>query len=277
MGYALRSMPRILAAIVLYRRPAQASEAFRSLTALAPPNIQLALFDNSPNPQPPPPGFQIHHDPANPGLARPYNLALASAVRQSIPWLLLLDQDTTVTPAFLAELASALAAPEPSPAAIVPRLADLGVVCSPAHPPTFGPARPVSPTLTGISPHPLFPFNSGAVLRVSALQAIGGFSPRFPLDYLDHATFAALQRRGGRIHVLAAILPHHLSSNDDSTADPIRQQAVLDAERRFYRLHGTFTTRLLRRLRLLRAVVGRILRRRPWPHTRRILRAALQP
>ena len=104
----------ILAVIVLYRVAADASQAFCSLRSLmaADPQvaaaIDLMLFDNSPQPQPRPAGYAgsyIPH-PANPGLAACYNLALQSAQRQAIPWLLLLDQDTTLTRDYLAEVSA---------------------------------------------------------------------------------------------------------------------------------------------------------------------------
>lgn len=77
-------------------------------------------------------------------------------------------------------------------------------------------------------------FNSGAVVRVSAIREMGGFATEFPLDYLDQATFAELQERGGRVF-------------------------------------------LLRRLRLLRAVLGRLLRAKRGAQTWRMLRSAVRP
>src|SRR6202041_405724 len=103
-----------LAVIVLYRVAAEASQAFCSLRSLmgadpqAAAAIDLMLFDNSPQSQPRPAGYTGSHipNPANPGLAVCYNLALQSAQRQAIPWLLLLDQDTTLTRDYLAEVST---------------------------------------------------------------------------------------------------------------------------------------------------------------------------
>jgi GT2 family glycosyltransferase len=289
----------ILAAVVLYRISAEASPAFSSLRSLIAAHpaqgaaIQPMLFDNSPQPQPVPAGFDGAYiaNPANPGLAACYNLALQAARRQAIPWLMLLDHDTTLTPAYLAEVVAEvdrLANQQPDPdqiVALIPRLLDHGVPCSPIHPPAFGPATPIAPAVTGVCPHRLHAFNSGAVLRVSALEAIGGFSPDFPLDYLDHSTFAALQDRGGRLHILRATLQHDLSSNhEDRTpqnrTDPAlirRQASVLDAEYRFYRRFGSPADRLKRRLRLLRACAGRILRGKEHGQTWRMFKSALRP
>jgi GT2 family glycosyltransferase len=278
-----------LAAIVLYRVAADASQAFCSLRSLmaadpqAAAAIDLMLFDNSPQPQPRPAGYTGPYipNPANPGLAACYNLALQSAQRQAIPWLLLLDQDTTLSRDYLAEVSAQIEslAHQQEVVALVPRLTDRGVVCSPIHPPTFGPARPIGNGASGVSPDRLHVFNSGAVLRVCAVAAIGGFPEDFPLDYLDHATFAALQDRGGRLYILNATLQHELSSNQEGRTDLAftqRQASILDAEYRFYHRFGSTGDELRRRLRLLRACAGRILRRKEGNQTWRMLKSALR-
>ncbi|SNT27888.1 Glycosyltransferase, GT2 family [Granulicella rosea] len=281
--------PRVLAVIVLYRMQAEASPAYRSLrealNALAPElRFAVALYDNSPVEHAPPEDFPCvyRHDPTNPGLAKPYNRALQLAKDKGAHWLLLLDQDTVVTPDYLEELTAAIeaVAGNAEVAAICPRLVDAGLVCSPIHPPTWGPPGAFPLEVTGIAPAAVQPFNSGALLRVDAVEAIGGFDTRFPLDYLDHATFAALQQRGGRIYLLRSALEHHLSSNEGGRTDPAfvaRNLSMLDAEYRFYRIHGSATDRFLRRLRLLRAAAGRIVRRKEPGQTVRLLRAALRP
>ena len=50
--------------------------------------------------------FPIHyvHDPSNGGLASAYNYALARAESEEREWLLLLDQDTSLTAEFISEL-----------------------------------------------------------------------------------------------------------------------------------------------------------------------------
>src|ERR1700733_8624548 len=105
----------ILAAVVLYRVPADASQAFCSLRSLmasdpqAAAAIHVMICDNTPHEQLPPEGFSGPYlwDRTNPGVANAYNLALAVAVERGIPWLLLLDQDTTLTRGYLAEMLTA--------------------------------------------------------------------------------------------------------------------------------------------------------------------------
>ena len=53
-----------------------------------------------------PASFPIHyvHDPSNGGLAPAYNFALEHAESEGREWLLLFDQDTSLTVDFLVEL-----------------------------------------------------------------------------------------------------------------------------------------------------------------------------
>jgi len=280
----------ILAILVLYRMSADRSPAFLSLGDLlarkreASEAVELMLFDNSPQKQSPPSGFSGLYvsDTSNPGLAAAYNRALAVAAEAGIPWLLLLDQDTGLNEAYIDEVLALVRESGPSGrvVAFVPKLADRSIVCSPIVPPGLGPARAVSLERSGVAEERLHVFNSGAVVSVAALQGIGGFPADFPVDYLDHATFTQLQTAGGKLHVMHATIAHELSSNEEAapgSAGAARQAQVLDAERRFYAQYGTAGDRLSRRLRLLRAVAGRLLRRKERGQTWRMLRAALRP
>jgi GT2 family glycosyltransferase len=285
------SQARIFAVMVLYKRSLEESETFSTLRSLLQKRTDLAgaisllLYDNSPVAQEVPVlpiPTQYISNPANPGLAAAYSAGLQLAGQETADWLLLLDQDTTLTPEYLEEISSGAVhlLSDRKIVAIVPKLSDKGVLCSPLYPPTYGPARMIDRTTAGDSSQRLHAFNSGAVLRVSALKAIGGFPEDFPLDYLDHATFAALQDRGGRLHILNAILEHELSSNVERNRDPNfvqRQTGILDAEYRFYKQYGSAGDRLRRRLRLIRASLGRVLRRRDRNQTWRMLKSAFRP
>ena len=280
----------MLAIIVLYKVPAEQSQSFASLQAYLKAGsagarrFELMLCDNSPYAQPRPAGFHGEYvsDTANSGLATAYNCALRAASERGIPWLLLLDQDTTLTAEFLDEaLATAEEmAARPEVVALVPKLTDKGVIVSPHYPPLLEAARPIAAEMSGFAPARVYVFNSGAVVRVSAIQAIGGFPVEYPLDFLDHATFAALRRSGGQLFILRSTLKHELSDVNQALPDPAlvpRQEGVLDAEYRFYRKYGSPSERLIRRLRLLRSALGRAAKGKDWGQTRRILRAALRP
>jgi GT2 family glycosyltransferase len=104
----------ILAVVVVYNCEFSQSHSVSSLFQILSENPELAkhfsvvLYDNSPQPQSPvsPPDFPTHyvHDPSNGGLATAYNFALARAESEEREWLLLLDQDTTLTREFISEL-----------------------------------------------------------------------------------------------------------------------------------------------------------------------------
>jgi GT2 family glycosyltransferase len=284
------STKSILAVIVLYKRQAGESQSFTSLrnflaqdSALA-SVLDLIICDNTPYPQTQPADFDDLYvqDQSNPGLARCYNLALSVAAERRIPWLMLLDQDTVLTEKYLDECLSVVSTlrEQPDAVAMVPRLVNQGSVCSPHFAPFMGPARAVGPQMAGLAREHLYVFNSGAILRVDALQAIGGFPSEYPLDFLDHATFSELQVRGGRLFLLQAVLEHDLSTNDHGRHDPAlvpRQIGILDAEYRYYSQYGSARDRALRRLRLLRAAAGRIARGKNREQTWRILKAAFRP
>ncbi len=261
--------------IVLYKRSAEESEAFHSLqhiladprTAPGCDTIHLLLYDNSPAPQSTPAvdfAGELHyiHDPLNGGLAAAYNYALAQARREDSEWLLLLDQDTTVTHAFVDALLLAIRehAADRAVSAIVPLLEMNGRIYSPEasffyhlrhqfpHPQDY----PVARNASGVQTTRLNAYNSGAAIRVSALERIGGFPADFRLDYLDHAVFHRLQQQGGTLHILPVLLQQQLSHNDLNAVPFSRHRSVLESQIRFVARYGSIVDRLLFRLWLLR-------------------------
>ena len=254
-----REQVMVYTVLVLYHLSPEESPAFRSLVDLLRSEridawsgsriCTLLLHDNSPAAHPPPAALQAglnvryQHDPSNPGLARPYQQALAEAQMEGVPWLLLLDQDTVLTADWLREMLAATEAlvDDERVVAIVPRLLQDDMSLSP-HPPMWHRAGPLD-YAPGLKQPPLRVFNSGAVLRVAALSACGGFPPEFPLDYLDHAVFHALQRGGGCLFLLHAPLEHQLAGKHMDFAREFgrspRLQSTAAAESRFYRRFGT--------------------------------------
>jgi hypothetical protein len=257
----------ILAVVVVFQMTVEDSPTCRALTQRISSDpgfaaeVDLLVADNSPEPQTMLPGFlgTYLHDRANEGLARRYNQALQIAANNGAEWLLLFDQDTEPTPAYFEELITLSHRLKASPeiAVIVPKLIMDGRILSP-HPPVFRkPAYEVTLASTGVLGKDLRAFNSGALVRVSALQRIAGFPAAYWLDYLDHATFHRIQADGGQIYLMESTLQHELSDAiPTKPVNPVRLLNRLKAEERFYREHGSFTERLLHRLDLLRQVVG---------------------
>ena len=265
--------PSILAILVLYRLAPDQSPAFmtlvRAIHELSPGPVACIVYDNSPEAHAVPQtsfACEYRHDPANPGLAAAYQYALEQAHRVGIPWLLLLDQDTVLTTEYMAELVHAAGASEHSGsiAAIVPKLIQDDIVLSPHWP--HGAAESGSlANRSGLLEPDLCVYNSGALLRVEAVRASGGFPQDFPLDYLDHAMFARLRVHGGRVFLLPVSLAHHLDSKAANLGDELqtstRLQGMLSAESRYYQQYGSGRDRMLllrRRLRLAAGMLSRL-------------------
>jgi GT2 family glycosyltransferase len=261
----------ILAVVVLYKCEFSQSQTVGSLFKILNDSPELAkqfslvLYDNSPYPQPLAMSatFPTHyvHDPSNAGLATPYNFALARAETEGRAWLLLLDQDTTLTPDFLFELQEAAKSLYASPAVatIVPKLLVNGIMYSPASPfieqlrGQFLPSKqPIGQNVVGVSPHHMCSYNSGSMFRVSALRSIGGFPLEFWLDFLDHAVSNALFAGGYRTYVMHAKLAHESSYSDLGSLPIWRLHNVLMAQTLYVKRIGNFLDRLLFRIYLLR-------------------------
>ena len=268
---ASRSPSSILAIIVLYNREISQSESASSSLRILNENAALAkhfsliFYDNSPQPQNQEilADFPIRyvHDPSNGGLAPAYNFALACAESEGREWLLLLDQDTSLTPEFVCELVEAAGTlhSRTEIAAIVPKLRINGKIHSPAsdflsqmrH--QFSqPDQAVSEDVVGVQQQSLCSYNSGSSLRVTALRSIGGFPSEFWLDFMDHAVFHALFTSGFRVYVMVAILVHDSSYSDIGSLPSWRLRNILLARSLYVQKSGSFVDGLFYRIWLLR-------------------------
>jgi GT2 family glycosyltransferase len=260
-----RPSPRALAVVVLYRENASESRTIRCLQQSFAAEPQLAdsiflhLYENSPEPSPIPPElfarpFHLSQPRRNNGIASAYNEALRLAQERGIEWLLLLDSDTEVTPAFLESgLASAARLEDQGRVAvIVPHIVEGEVVHAPRW---VGPLRrdPVPLSFHGLAEREIVSVNSGCWVRVSVLTAAGGFNPKFWLDYLDYWLFRHLYRNDYKAFIMDQKLQHSLSF-----ADPVnrmtleRYRNMLKAEKLFTRDYGSPWERFRRRLVLLK-------------------------
>jgi GT2 family glycosyltransferase len=264
-------MHSITAVIVLYQRSADRSPALQSLLRFlgsrtdSGASIRIIVYDNSPKYQSTvasvPPNVTYCAAPENGGLAPAYNLALRQALEQRDEWLLLLDQDTELTESYLQELValSESLSPDQSIAAVVPKLTWNGRVHSPEDH-LFDQLRSqfqhrdhgVSLSTSGIQAHRLVAYNSGALMRVRALEAIGGFPSDFWLDFLDHAVFHMFAARGCYLYIMQSILAHPLAHTNRHEVPLWRERNVLSAQTLFVKRFGSFMDKLRYRLYLLR-------------------------
>lgn len=263
---------QVFAVIVVYRLlPANSPSLRTLLQAARSPRVRLhvRIVDNTPggqDPGPLPPGVEYCASPDNPGLSRPYNEAWRTAAREGYRWLLTLDQDTHLPETFLQSLAQLVRQYEPvdSVAAIVPRIVDRGRPVSPLR--FLGGFLPlVVPAGAGprLGKHALA-LNSASLLRVSALQHVGGYDEAFPLHNSDTRLFQNLDKAGkGVVVANDLVVSHELAIMDrGSRMSGERYRAMLADERAFWDLHMGFLGRLERGLRLMGRVAKDLLRRR---------------
>jgi glycosyltransferase involved in cell wall biosynthesis len=238
------------AVIVLYGLAPDESPAFRSLVEARKKlptggaAVPIVLWDNSPSQQLPahlPENVWYHHDPRNPGLAAAYNQILALAASQHSQWLITLDQDSTVPSDYLLRMISAahLSVFQPDIGAIAPQIAVDRKQLSPYCFALGAIPRWYRPGFCGIPNDSVFAFNSGAMLRVTALRQIGGYDLRFPLEYSDTAMFHKLHQHGKRVYINGEIhLRHEFSLIElNRLLSEERYRRTLLAESAFWDLH----------------------------------------
>lgn len=237
----------LLAVVALYNTDPESSPALRSLLASVqevgnPPRV--VLFDNSPRGEKYEclPGF-VRYWPAmrNEGVAGAYNFALRMAEREGASWLLTLDQDTDLPTDFLGRLHKLVPerAGDDRIAAIVPQLRQGEKVLSPYRLFPWG-IRILSHGFEGIAAGEIHALNSGSLFRVEALREIGGFDPRFWLDYQDYSVFHRFHRLGRKVWVAGNVCLRHdlslLSTQESPSSE--RFGNFLQAESAFWDLNG---------------------------------------
>ncbi len=268
----------ILAIVVIYRLQPLASPSLQTLLASAavlPSTVRLGIVvaDNTPGGQAVvalPSGVQYRPYPENPGLARPYNDALAQAETQGYNWLLTLDQDTSLPVTFLGGMADLAAgydssAPGLAVAAIVPRILDRGRLVSPFRYVGGWLPRVLPATADGIvGPH-TSALNSASLFRVAAMRAVDGYDESFPLHNSDTRLYQRLQAASKQVAVAGSIVvPHELSILDrENRISPARYRQMLEDECAFWDRHMGPLGRAERLLRLALRYGKGLLRHEP--------------
>ena len=253
----------ILIVVVLFRTSlaqsatiAGMAQAFAEEPALL-QTFEVLLWDNSPEALDSPAlafPFTYHHAPRNLGVAGAYNAALEMAAVQGSRWLLLLDDDTSVTAAYLGGMRQHAAAAELDSvvAAVAPLLMAGDLVLSPRlwrfarHVPLPRAAAPYTEARS------IYAANSGTLLKVDALRAIGGYSMRFWLDYSDIELFHRLHGRGYTVRIASdLVLEHEIAMLDyNARMSPARYATYLAAESHFLDLYRGGLERTIHLLRL---------------------------
>jgi GT2 family glycosyltransferase len=206
-----------------------------------------------------------HHDPSNPGVAGAYNRAAEIAACNGSQWLITLDQDTRVPEDYLIRMAAAAqrSIGYAGVGAVVPQIAAGRKLLSPHHL-AFGALPRWFPSgFQGIPSEPVFAFNSGAMIRIDALEQIGGYDTQFSLEYSDTAMFRKLHQYGKRVGISGDIQLRHefslIEMNRLLSAE--RYRRTLAAESAFWDLHMNWLAGCERTMRLLLRSVRQRLRK----------------
>ena len=257
----LPSQPTIFAVIVVYKMLPEDSPSLQSLLAAKKPEtlqLKILVVDNTPGGQSPgwlPEGVVYESSPTNPGLADAYNRAIRHAVGGGFSWLLTLDQDTYLPSNFVTLLTEALIRNDEDAriGALVGRIFDRGRQLSPLRFaggfwPRFLPAN-----FVGLAPAFTTALNSASLLRISGLEAIGGYDPRFPLNNSDTSLFHRLGEAGLRVFVVPGLVIRHQLAimQREERMTPERYQHLLADERAFWDLYMGTAARAERLFKLM--------------------------
>lgn len=257
---------KILIVVVRYNTPLERSETvasigniFRDRPSLL-DSFEVLLWDNSPEALKTfnlPFSFRYEHSKSNAGVGGAYNEALNLALSQNFSWLLLLDQDSILPGNFLSrmldygrQLLDDVRVAAVAPAIWVnsrymfPRLV------------TFGGTKACDPTFAGVEEDECTTANSGCLMRVSALQEVGGYSKAFPFEFSDVYVFHQMHRAGKRLWIAADLrIDHDLAILDYGGAmTPQRYISFIVAEDLFIRQYksclenAAYTIRLFARV-----------------------------
>jgi GT2 family glycosyltransferase len=207
----------IVVVIVLYKRKPAQSLAYTSVLKLAGGGISPAIYiyDNSPEPA----GEYINsarvvyrHDPFNGGVGKAYNEASILAATLQKKWMLLSDQDTLLTPAFVEKLYRTVCN-HASGIAFAPKLRDVHGYVSPFRWQWGGGRRCM--VTAPVLPLQQYRFaNSGLLIRLDAFQQVQGYHASLPLDFSDIAFGEKLKALTRDFVVVDEALQHAFSGTD---------------------------------------------------------------
>lgn len=255
---------KILAVVVLYKRLPEQSQTIDSLgkvfanTPTLLDSIQVILFDNSPKAIDHfSLSFPCHyrHAGRNVGTSGAYNYAMEFAEARGFPWLLLLDQDTTISAEFLPRMLeySETLQGKTEVGSVVPFIYSHGSLSSPRTLKWFNQIGRIPPTFSGIYRRKAFAVNSATLMRVAALREIGGYSDDFWLDLSDIYVFQAMHGKGRYLYIAGDLaLQHSITSMDfDNDMAPERYRNFLAAESAYIDLFSSPPERAAHLIRLL--------------------------
>ncbi len=255
---------QILAVVVRYKTPLEQSQTVHGLCRAFAAEPELArkigvfIWDNTPEPLVSPElpiPFEYRHTGENLGVSGAYNRAMDYADAHSCPWLLTLDQDTTLDAVFLKRMLALSRELEGNAeiGSIVPFVRSRGELVSPRRLVRLNRNLQLDRGFSGILRDRAYAINSASLMRVAALREIGGYSEEFWLDLSDVYAFERMRERGRAMYVAGDLeLDHSIAGLDfDREMVPERYRTFLMAESAYLELYRSRFENAFQTFRLL--------------------------
>jgi len=192
------------------------------------PKIPLVIYDNTENPSWTEKDlnglkeiFNLEYisDKSNPGIAKAYNYALNYAFNKGFAWLLVLDQDTDLSPSFIMDTMKIITSNKENKDIVLfmPIVKCAGKYISPCKH-SFARIKPLKNPLTSgpYCTEKISAINSGMMVNIDFLISIGGYLEKYPLDYLDHWLMAEIYKQKKLFFTTNLEITHHLASMEKS-------------------------------------------------------------
>jgi rhamnosyltransferase len=204
----------VLFVIVVYEKKLHDVPVLGSLQGLTNSSPSIFIYDNSLHSQPIEEGkIFYHHDPENSGVGPAYNRAFDLAKRLKKTWMLLMDQDSHLSPEALSEYPTATSL-YPKQHVFVPLMIDGAKIISP-YVLRLGRGKSPRKIPAGIlSFSQYYIINSGTLISSDAFNQVGGYDEDFPLDFSDVVFCDRLRNAGFSFVLINAAGSHNLSATD---------------------------------------------------------------
>jgi hypothetical protein len=218
--------------------------------------------------------FEYIVDAGNAGIAKPYNLAWLNAIAHGCTWLLLLDQDTSLSENYIGRMLGGLDDATGAfrhVAAVVPQVVAGGQPLAPRE--GFFGAALFTQHDRLCEGEMLITINSGALIATKFVTDVGGFDGRYWLDGLDTWLFMKIYIAARPILLRPVRISPGLSLASVSYVDEQRMANIFKSEVALVR---DFDIPLFR-LKVLIGIIarlGRLLVARRWSHIRALISTA---
>lgn len=250
---------RICAVIVVYKQSYDETKSFLSLLQVA-SSVKEVLFDviiydNSEKEQVLGDNtcfnrLSYYHDPRNLGVIPAYKYSIDYCEKNSIKWLLRLDQDSFFDERLINEFQKSIIASRNQCICYVPKIFSSGELISPSVIKHGGLWGKVPKQFVGIYPQKITFINSMSIIDTSNTLVKKSINNcQFMLDLSDHDF--AYNLKNGDIYILDAFFEHSLSIMEKGYVSDVRYSGILESEILFSKLNYSFVDKIVFRSRLI--------------------------